>query len=308
MIPNRSIRPAFCAVLLLVLPRPAAAALYCSTSRALVSGGDTVAVTGYSDSALQAGTFSSKDGAIRDQPTARNLRSFESRWTLPLLRGTYDITGTATSAAGTAENCRARVVVTGDSLGPGVESGRLFLPASSREQVGYGSYTYLLCPAAAAAPVQARCESALKAIIGALPDIAQYDRVFSKTELNTVYVPVEFLPPASASAAEILKRYDFARARSWLNIVDRTLRDGPYLVTVARPLSPTERQEMILQKLDGVASSVVANWITAYLRELGQQTVYGRGFEPSVTLRMRTILAVVAESVPNISAALSIIH
>ena len=265
-------------------------------------------VTGYSDSELQTGTFSSKDGAIRDQATAGKPRSFKARWTLPRLRGTYEITGTATAGGAAPENCRARVVVTGATLGPGVESGRLFLSAPSREQAGHGSYTYLLCPAAAAAPVRARCGSALKAIADAIPDIARYEGVFSKAELNTVYVPVESVPPTFVDAAKIMNFYDFARARSWLNMVDRTLRDGPYLVTAAKPLSAMERQELILQKLDGVPPSVVANWITAYLSELAQQTVYGRGFEPSLTLRMRTILAVVAEGVPDVSAALSIIR
>jgi hypothetical protein len=149
-----------------------------------------------------------------------------------------------------------------------------------------------------------RCESAVAAITGALQDITQYERVFSKPELNAVYVPVESLPPASASVANVLSRYDFARARRWLNIVDQTLRDGPYLVTVAKPLDATQRQPVILQDLNGVPASLVADWVTAYLRQLAQQTVYGRGFEPSLALRMRTVLGVIALAIPDVTSAL----
>jgi hypothetical protein len=97
--------------------------------------------------------------------------------------------------------------------------------------------------------------------------------------------------------------YDFARARRWQNDLDRTLRDGPYLVTVAKPLTAT-KQQLILQDLSGVPPDLVTDWITAYLRQLSQETVYGRGFDPSLALRMRTVLGVLAQAVPDVSAAL----
>jgi len=306
MLPRPSIRVALTLVLVLVVPRLAAAALVCAANRAVVNGGDSVTVMAYSDDQqLKTGKFSSQDGVIRDRPTPGPPPSFEAQWTLPLLRGTYEITATATVVDGVPESCHARVVVTGDDLGPGVESGRQFLPPSGTEQGGYGSYTYFLCPAPVAPPVRTRCESAVKAIVDALPEISQYDHLFSKPKLNTLYVPVASLTSAIASAADVLSHYDFARARRWLDNVDQTkqLQDGPYLVTVAKPLSAT-KQPFILQNLSGIPPSLVASWITAYLRQLAQQTAYGRTFEPSLALRMRTVLGVLALAVPDIRLAL----
>jgi hypothetical protein len=297
-------------VVLLIVPRPAVAALYCSADRAIVPGGTTVTVTAYSDSEAppRTGTFSSKNGVVREQPTAQTPWSFSAQWTLPLLRGSYEIIGTRTSRGAESEQCRARVVVTGGNLGPGVQSGHRFLTAPNVEQPGYGSYTYLLCAAPAAVPVRARCESAVKTIIDAVPDIAQYERLFGKEKLNNVYLPTTSMPPAPDDAAAVLKLYNFALARTWLDMVNPTLRDGPYLVTVARPLNAKQRQEMFLQTLDGVPPSLVANWIAAYLRQLAQETAYGRGFEPSLALKMRTVLGVIAHAVPDLSAALRIVY
>lgn len=303
------IRPVLRAVLTLltvvVVPRPAAAALVCAVNRSVVKGGDSVMVTAYSDSdrALQTGKFSGADGALSDQTMASTSRSFEVRWRLPRAIGTYEITGTATFVDGTSDTCQARVVVTAPDLGPGVESGHQLLPPSSKEAAGYGSYTYLLCPAPAAATVRTRCERAVAAIVDGLLDIAQYERAFSKVELNTVYAPVTSPATAPASAADVMSRYDFARARRWLNNVDSTLRDGPYLVTVAKPLSAT-KQPFILQDLSGVPPPLVADWIVAFLQQLAQQTLYGRSFDPSLALRMRTVLGVVALAVPDITSAL----
>ena len=87
-------------------------------------------------------------------------------------------------------------------------------------------------------PTAASRERYLKAIEAwwsLVPDLIQLERYLKKEQLNMMAIPVQAPASTKVSPELLLENYDFARARVLLRAVERSGRDGPYLVSSLRP-------------------------------------------------------------------------
>jgi hypothetical protein len=300
---------AIAAILILTasLPHRAYAAdVFCMADRSIVAEGSEVVIQVFANwnvAALATVKFSASGGAIqRVTPTLPN-EAAAARWTALDNRGTFDATVNMTSTNGESASCVVRVAVVGSDYGsPGTEAGRIWLRSAEPEKPGYGAYTYLLF----SAPIQAtldRQKMTIQALLRRISDLREMQKQFEKKQLNIVSLPVKDLPKKENDPDAVLTLYDYPHARRLLNTINPGLRAGPYLVTAPEPLESAKKSERIIMDLSGVPPDVVEFWAGAYFDQLAQQGLWGKPFEPPVTLRLRTLAAVVGLAVPDVSSA-----
>jgi hypothetical protein len=301
--------PAVAAILILTAALPhrvSAADVFCMPDPGIVVEGREALVhvfANWNGGALATAKFSASGGAIqRDAPT-RPRESAAARWTALDNRGIFEATVAMTSTNGESASCVVRIAVVGSDYGsPGTEAGRIWLRSAEPQKPGYGAYTYLLFPA----PTQAtlgRQKMAIEVLLRRISDWRKMQKQFEKRQLNLVSLPVEDLPKKENDPDAVLALYDYPHARRLLNTIDPALRAGPYLVTVPEPLESAKKSERIVMDLSGVSPDAVEYWASAYFDQLAQQSLWGKPFEPPVTLRLRTLISVVGLAVPDISGA-----
>ncbi len=280
-----------------------AADVFCHADRSMVAEGDNVTIRTYANwkgAALASAQFSASGGKIqRVAATLPNVTA-EARWTALESRGTFDATVEVTSTNGESGSCVVRVIVVGSDYGPnGTEAGRNWLRTAESEKLGYGAYTYLLFSAPYEATLE-RQKQTLRALLRRISEMRKMQKQFDKQQLNIVCLPVKKLPKESDDEDAVLALYDYPRARRLLDTIDPALRTGPYLVTARTPLNSANKTEIIMMNLSGVPPDVIEFWAGAYFDQLAQQSLWGKPFEPSVTLRLRTLAAVIGLAVPDL--------
>jgi hypothetical protein len=301
--------PAVVAILILVaaLPHPVSAAeVFCMPDPGIVVEGREAVVhvfANWNGGALATARFSASGGVIqRDVPT-RPRESAAARWTALDNRGTFEATVAMTSTNGESASCVVRIAVVGSDYGsPGTEAGRIWLRSAESQKPGYGAYTYLLLPAPTQATLD-RQKMTIEVLLRRIFDWREMQKQFEKKQLNIVSLPVKDPPKKENDPDAVLTLYDYPHARRLLNMIDPALRAGPYLVTVPEPIESAKKSDRIILDLSGLPPKDVEYWASAYFDQLAQQSLWGKPFEPPVTLRLRTLISVVGLAVPDVSAA-----
>lgn len=280
-----------------------AADVFCLADRGIVAEGHDVTIRTYANlkgAALASAQFSAPGGVIQRVEATQSNVTAEARWTALDNRGTFDATVNLTFTDGESGSCVVRVVVVGSDYGSnGTEAGRVWMRRNDPEKPGYGAYTYLLFSAPAEATSE-RQKQTLRALLMRISEMHEMQKQFDKSQLNFVCLPVTDLPKENSGEDAVLALYNYPRARRLLNSIDPGLRAGPYLVTTQTPLNSAEKTEIIKMDLSGVPSDVVEFWAAAYFDQLAQQSLWGKPFEPSVTLRLRTLASVIGLAVPDL--------
>ena len=209
---------------------------------------------------------------------------------------------------GIAAECVVRVLVRHDAgpraPGPARETGSALLGPGVREVEGYGLYSYLLLGAPPGAGVRERSVQAIEAFWTVVPEVRALEEYVPRSELNVAYVPVKAAPRTGVTAEWVLDNYDYARARSLLRHLPGANRDGPYLVSVLKPLAGGGGSQYLLQDLSSVPPHLAASWVKEFLNQAAQERFWDERTGARLALKLRVTIGVLGEGLPEVRKAL----
>jgi hypothetical protein len=256
------------------------------------------------------------DSAVRslryawEAPVGRlESRGRQARWDLAGLRpGVYATVVRVSDGSGSTAECVVRVLVRQDtgprSPGPARETGSALLGPGAREAEGYGLYSYLLLGAPPGPGVRERYVKSIEAFWTVVPDVRALEEYVPRSDLNVAYVPVKAAPGTSVTAEWILDNYDYARARSLLRHLPGANRDGPYLVSVLKPLAGGGGSQYLFQDLSSVPPHLAASWVKEFLTQAAQERFWDERTGARLALKLRVTIGVLGEGLPEVRKAL----
>jgi len=208
---------------------------------------------------------------------------------------------------GRRDQCALQVLVVPDAA-RGVEGALALLPAAIAEPSDYGIYTYVLFTQKSSSASVARDEALVGAARDMIPGIAALERYLPRSEVNRVALPIETSlydvakdgDVSDLSGQELLRHYDYARARVLLSRLPKQHSGGPYLVSTLRPLSTVSPIEYLIQDLAAIPPPLIRTWFSEFLNQTAQQRVWTSDGVGSLALKLRTILAQVALGYPDV--------
>jgi hypothetical protein len=277
----------------------------CSAESPSVELGGAVTVNAWA-----ADSAGGSPGYAWEAPVGRlESRGRQARWDLAGLRpGVYAAVVRVSDGSGIAAECVVRVLVRHDAEPraprPGRETGSALLGPGGREVEGYGLYSYLLLGAPPGAGVRERYVKSIEAFWTVLPEVRALEEYVPRSELNVAYVPVKAASRTGVSAEWILDNYDYARARSLLRHLPGANRDGPYLVSVLKPLAGGAGSQYLLQDLSSVPPHLAASWVKEFLNQAAQERFWDERTGARLALKLRVTIGVLGEGLPEVRKAL----
>ena len=251
------------------------------------------------------------------EPVARRRLTFQWAATAGQLRGT----GTEadwTVAADTRPPYRATVRANGPDKSTGTctievwpppggrgpterEAGKTLLVDGAQAPPGYGLYSYLLLGAEPIGPTRKRYLSTLEAWWALAPDLIRLEKYLEPTQLHAMFVPVTEAI-ATVTPDDLLRKYDYVRARMLMRAIGETGRDGPYFVSSLQPLSLASGPggDYLFQDLSAVPSELAAAWTKEFLNQAAQQRFWVERTWPMMGLRIRTMVSVLATDLEEV--------
>ena len=188
---------------------------------------------------------------------------------------------------------------------PPRETARSFLTGA--EESGYGLYSYLLLGAHPSDGTEhEKYLEAIKVYLARIDIVEAVAKYTARSNINITYLPMAEQPPSSPSADWLLDHYDFPRARVLLDKVGSSLRNGPYIISVARPLSdsPSPIGHHLYQDLSNVPTNVIHLWVGAFMKQAAEEKFWEPQMATIWLLKLRSSIAVMAIAVPDISNSL----
>jgi hypothetical protein len=188
------------------------------------------------------------------------------------------------------------------------DTGRAFLLPHQREAAGYGLYSYLLF---GTPPSDASHDRYLQAICAYLtiPPIAGMEQYIPRGKLNITYLPIATQPSARPTPEWVLDHYDYDRARALIDRIDGTHQDGPYIVSVLRPLPDTRLAAVhyLYQDLSSIPPNVILLWVKEFLAQVEQDRFWEERATEHFVLVLRTNIARVARAWPPVHSAVTLL-
>jgi hypothetical protein len=184
---------------------------------------------------------------------------------------------------------------------------RDFLTPYESEEPGYGLYSYLLF--GVNTTDKGEREKYLETItvyLIMIDAVADVERYTSKANINITYLPLTEEPPSKPTPEWVLEHYDFARARVLLDKVKKGLINGPYIISVAEPLTTSgiPAGHHLFQDLSIVPADIVQYWVKAFMEQSSEEDFWEPRTATQWLLRLRTSIAIAAIGIPNISDSL----
>ena len=260
------------------------------------------------------------EGRIQD--TGADVRWDMAEVTIEPSERHKKVFATVTASAPSVGNayCRVEVIIGKEPFrtrGPRI-SARQFLMPKTREQPGYGLYSYLLFSAPPQhAEEKARYLKVLAACLSVMRDIDEFlSRHQPARELNATYIPVTKEPKLGISDSEwaenVLAVYDYAAAQILLSKLDTTYQRGPYLISVLKPLKPISTSDSLVpvhlfQDFTGVVPDHASNWVKHFTYLAAQQRSWEDQSLRRVHLTMRNLIAVAGIVTPEVASGLNTI-
>lgn len=222
--------------------------------------------------------------------------------------GTYEATVAVTLPDGKEARCSLSMLVIPTET-KGVETGWSLLRSGRREEAGYGLYSYLLFGSRpATAETRDRHLKALEAYVTLAESVQSLERAGKpRRELNVTYAPVLRLPQKDRPTPEwLLENYDFARARVILSSFPGDYRDGPYIISVLRPLGGNMFSgNYLYQNLSAVPPRIVLAWAKAFMNQAAKERFWEEQTSQKLARNLRTIVAQLADGYPMVIKALN---
>jgi Carboxypeptidase regulatory-like domain len=182
--------------------------------------------------------------------------------------------------------------------GPRITS-RQFLVGDSKEETGYGLYSYILLGRPATDASRERYLSLLREYL-ALPETSLLKKKVPIRQLNITYLPLtESLPVPTPDSA--LKAYNFVVAQELLlKVLGYPWVDGPYIVSWEHSLTSVSilpRDHYLFQDLSAVPPEIVIVWVHEFMIQAGQKDYWRKRNGPDAALKLRTGIAQLAAGV-----------
>jgi hypothetical protein len=181
---------------------------------------------------------------------------------------------------------------------------RSLLDDNSREEKGYGLYSYILFGTPPNDATRDRYLAVLRSFIN-FPSTEDMVKQVSRKQLNVTYLPVKGQPNSSSGDA-LLQAYDYARAAGLLARISckdnaapcGPLLGGPYIVSTTKPLSDQASlsQHFLYQNLSSVPARIVPLWVDEFMKQSAMPDFWQKRNGPQVALKLRTAIAVLAEA------------
>lgn len=188
-----------------------------------------------------------------------------------------------------------------------VETGWSLLLKNEKEEAGYGLYSYLLFGSLPTEANSERYKKAIEAYLWTIPhiiDLESYD--IPRNELNITYLPVKETPPEQGMSTEwVLTNYDYARARALLRLLPGDHRDGPYIISLMKPLSGVSELtgEYLYQDLSHVEPHIVSLWAKDFFNQAAQERFWEERTGKRLALKLRTTVAILAKGLTKVRVA-----
>lgn len=189
-----------------------------------------------------------------------------------------------------------------------VTAARAFLLDGQHEARQYGLYSYLLFadpPSPAALP---RYRAAISAFLE-LDPVEEMSKYIAPDLINITYAPIrETGNGQPRSVDDVLRRYNYARAKAILSAIDVSLTSGPYIVSSRQPIVPGQvpTGEYLWQDISTVPPELERLWIREYLHHaVNEDGFFDQEARATWTTRLRTALAITAAGVPEVQKAMS---
>jgi hypothetical protein len=206
-----------------------------------------------------------------------------------------------------------------------VETGREFLLSGDHEKPGYGLYSYLLwwnnpgeqdrtrflsVIAAFLSIPRAKVEEGSEMAVNSEGHQVAAAETVQPRNMNVAYIPVNALPPGQVTAEWVLDHYDVARARILLARVPKSLRSGPYIVSVLHPLRANLAvgEHCLFQNLSSpsITDDLAYQWIQLFQSQASQQEFWKPNMMASFTLGVRDQIGSLADKIPAAKAGLAL--
>ena len=281
------------------------AAVFCTPSTTSAGTDETIHLTAYSSDG-DAGA------AYRWSVTGGKLQGngAQADWILSgaSVGQTYSATVTSQSGRQKPAACTVQVAITSGSRGDR-ETGRTLLVRGKTEESGYGLYSYLLFGSPPDDKTRDRYVAVLKEYLRLCPALVDLRKVLDAKQLNANYLPVMTSadPRTSPTTDWLLSNYDFARARGILKTIPGSHFSGPYILSTAKPVDPRNPSSgpMFFQDLSTIPPDLAAPWYEVFLNQAAQQRFWDVKASEQFTLRVRTIIGVLAQGLPDVKSSLA---
>ena len=205
-------------------------------------------------------------------------------------------------------SCTLQVIVAEPERGKRV-TGRSLLVKGKNEVAGYGLYSYLLLGSRPVDSSRERYLTAMRAYLAGMEDVAKLQDYIPAAKLNVAYLPIETPAPADASAEWLLEHYDFARATALLRALPGDLTEGPYIVSVLKPLAlDSQPSQYLFQNLSAIpakSSDLVSWWVREFLHQAAQERFWEPKTAELLVVKLRTTIAVLAIGLPDVQKAVA---
>lgn len=199
---------------------------------------------------------------------------------------------------GVAE-CSVKVIVKKRNEVRKVETGWSLLLKKKNEEAGYGLYSYLLFGSRPTEVNRERYKKAIEAYLWLIPNIIDLENCnIPRNELNIIYLPVKETPPEHGMSTEwVFTNYDYARARALLRLLPGDHRDGPYIISLMKPLSELSELtgQYLYQDLSRVPPHVVSLWAKEFFNQAAQERFWEKRTAKQLVLKLRTTVAILAK-------------
>lgn len=185
-------------------------------------------------------------------------------------------------------------------------SARGYLLRDDVEAPGYGLYSYLLFSGPPKdTEERTRYMKTIEAYLLVLQDVDEYlSRHVRPRSLNITYIPLKKVPVPGKSNAEsvanILAVYDYAAAQILLSRVQQAYPQGPYLISVLKPLSEPGQPAHLWEDLTGVVPELAWNWISFFTYLAAQQRSWSEDSLQRFSLKLRNLIAVGGKVTPDV--------
>jgi hypothetical protein len=275
----------------------------CSADKPTVVSGETLRVRAWAT--LPAGqtvryAWTATAGKIDGQAS-------DARWNFSGVQpGLYKATVTVRASRTRPAECSVEVIVVEGARGiPTRETGRAFLVKGKKEASGYGLYSYLLLGAHPTDSTRERYLKAIEAYLNLIDDITQLEDYVARSKLNITYLPIETVADIKPTPAQVLELYDYAHARALLDLLPGIHQEGPYLVSVLKPLNSagTSTDNYLFQDLSTVpteTNDLVSWWVREFLNQAAQVRFWEPRTAELLVLKLRTTIGVLAAGLPAV--------
>lgn len=275
--------------------------LACTPNRPVANEGDSVLVSAWPPPGEWVFDWSVKTGQV-ESGTGRN-----AVWDLSgVPSGEHEINVSATRPGSSSLTCRARLFVERKTDSRGDKFSRRFILGPGQlELKNYALYSYVVLAAPGTdKEAKERNRKLLEVWKNKTLQMSALERKESTNKLNAIFVPVD-QPNIDTDIAWIEKHYDYNRADRILMNVPGVHTGGPYLVASMSPLTSEKSNRILVLDASWAPPSTIEFWYSAFANQAAQERFDEPNRMDFFNLKLRTMISVLAEGLPQAKEALA---